>query len=104
MKRYSIMLRTLTLAIAGVMLPELALAAGTGLSEVIGGGLCDVVSNLTGPVGQALATLAVLMLGMGAFFGKVNWGLAVLFAVGIAAIFGAAAIVSTIGGATGCGT
>lgn len=98
--KHSIVL-TLALAIAGALFPGLALA-GSGLDAIVGGGLCDVVGNLSGGTASAIATLAVLILGIGAFFGKVNWGLAVLFAVGIAAMFGAATIVTTIGGASGC--
>ncbi|MCP5361172.1 MAG: TrbC/VirB2 family protein [Hyphomicrobiales bacterium] len=76
-----------------------------GLNAIIGGGLCNVIGNLTGNVGAAIATLAVFILGVGAFFGKVNWGLAVMVAVGIAAIFGAASIVGTVdSSAAGCTT
>lgn len=81
-----------------IILPDLALAQ----SSAIGGALCDWVGELTGPVGQGVATLAVVFFGIGAFFGKVNWGLAVVVGVGIAGIFGATSIVRIIGGASSC--
>lgn len=54
-----------------------------------------------GGVVPAIASIGVIMLGVGAILGKVSWGMAVLVAVGIAVIFGYGAIVTTLGGA-GC--
>lgn len=94
---------TLTVALVAMSItPELAHAGSTasdvsGFNSTIGKALCEVAAAMTGTLGQGLATIAVLMLGIGAFFGKVNWGLAVTVAVGIAAIFGAASIVGVIG-------
>ena len=70
----------------------------------IGGALCTVVSWITEEgIGQAVASLAVIFLGIQAFFGKVNWGTAIMFAAGIFAIFGAQDIVSAIApNAMGC--
>jgi type IV secretory pathway VirB2 component (pilin) len=85
-----------TAVLLAAAMPELAQAQGN-INTIIGGGLCNVYGALTGTVAQGIATLAVLFLGIGAFFGKVTWALAITVAVGIATIFGAAAIVSTIG-------
>ena len=81
----------------------------TGSLGVGGGGigesLCTIVSWFTvGGVGSAVASLAVIFLGIGAFFGKVTWGMALMFATGIFAIFGSSEIVSAItnGAGTGC--
>ena len=91
------------LAVLVTIVPEIAAAGGTGLEKTVGSGLCRIVGALRGGVGRGIATLAVLFLGIGAFFGKVNWGLAVMTGIGIAAIFGAVAIVSTVGGtSSGC--
>lgn len=69
--------------------------AGSGSGDFgnVGAKLCEVVSAITGKVGRAVATIAVVFLGIGAFFGKVTWGLAVAVSIGIFAIFGAAKIV-----------
>ena len=80
-------------ALVAVM-PDFALA----LEGSVGAGLCNLVGAMQGTVGKGIATLAILFLGIGAFFGKVNWGLAVMVGVGIAAIFGATSIVDTISG------
>ena len=87
-----------------VLVPEIAFAQSQALENTIKNGLCVVIKALTGEVGKALATLAILFLGIGAFFGKVNWGLALMFAAGIVAIFGAASIASgfTSGGNVSC--
>lgn len=64
----------------------------------VGGRLCRIVNAITGKVGRAVATIAVIFLGLGAFFGKVTWGLAVAVSIGIFAIFGASTIVNQFGG------
>jgi type IV secretory pathway VirB2 component (pilin) len=78
------------------------LAFGTGGDE-IGLALCEVVGWLSGPIGAAIASFAVIFLGIGAFFGKVTWGTAVLTATAIFTIFGADAIIPTITGGYGFG-
>jgi type IV secretory pathway VirB2 component (pilin) len=65
----------------------------------VGAKLCQIVSAITGRVGRAIATIAVVFLGIGAFFGKVTWGLAVAVSVGIFAIFGAGTIIGQFGAA-----
>jgi type IV secretory pathway VirB2 component (pilin) len=79
-----------------------SLAFGGG--QEIGDALCEVVSWLSGPIGAAIASFAVIFLGIGAFFGKVTWGTALLTGVAIFTIFGAGPIVETVGGinAYGC--
>ena len=89
-------------ALAGALLvlslPETALAVNNGgaLSTV----LCNVVSWFTGPVGAAIATLAIIVVGLGALLGKVSWGMAIIVALGVAIIFGAPTIVNALGGGT----
>ena len=47
--------------------------------------LCNVVDMITqGNLGKGLATLGVIVVGVGAAIGKVSWGLAMTVAVGIA--------------------
>lgn len=85
-----------------VLAPEMAFAQGNNaLEQTVSGGLCQVVDAIRGDVGKAISTMAILILGIGAFFGKVNWGLAVMFAAGIVAIFGAAEIAGTIAEGSG---
>jgi type IV secretion system protein VirB2 len=82
-----------------VAVPTPAAAANEDFGN-IGANLCTIVRAVTGRVGRAIATIAVIFLGFGAFFGKVTWGLAVAVAIGIFAIFGAATIVTQFGGST----
>jgi type IV secretion system protein VirB2 len=56
------------------------------------------VGQLAGPVGRAVAAVAVIFLGFSLFMGKVTWGLALALGIGIAAIFGAPEIVDMLGG------
>jgi type IV secretory pathway VirB2 component (pilin) len=57
-----------------------------------------IVDSLTGPMGKAIATIAIIALGIGLFMGKLSWGLAVATALGIAMIFGASSIVDWLSG------
>ena len=64
-------------------------------------GICRAVQNAqSGPV-KALMVILVLFMGVGAFFGKVNWGLVVQVVVGIAGALGALAIAKIVTG-DGC--
>jgi type IV secretory pathway VirB2 component (pilin) len=85
----------ISLTMAATMLPQSALA---GDVNPIGQVLCNVVTWLTGPVGKGIATLAIIIIGLGALMGKVSWGMAIIVAIGVALIFGAAAIVNQLGG------
>lgn len=84
------------LAYAMLLVPQEALAQTGG--ETIGNLLCDVASWFTGPVGQGIATLAIIVIGIGALMGKVSWGMAIIVGIGVAVIFGAPAIVEELSG------
>lgn len=75
------------------LLPEVASA-----SNVIEVAFCNLVAIMNGTTGKALATVAVLAVGVGALLGKISWGMALIVALGIALVFGAASIVNAIGG------
>lgn len=86
-----------TMAFALIMLPELAAAGAT-----IGNVLCNVVEWFNGPVGSGIATLAIIVIGVGALMGKVSWGMAIIVGVGVAVVFGSSTIVEELG-ANGAG-
>ncbi len=92
------------LAYAMFLVPQDALAFGGGDGgDTIGNLLCNVAGWFTGPVGQGIATLAIIVIGIGALMGKVSWGMAIIVGIGVAVIFGAPAIVSELGaGGDGC--
>lgn len=73
-------------------------AAATGESLYITGALCNIINWANGPVGKGVATLAVIILGLGALFGKVSWTMTVVGVTGVALLFGATNIVSGLGG------
>ncbi|GEM_PF-1022318 len=83
-------------AFAGAILlgADNAFAAENPLQQV----LCNVVDFVTGPVGSALATLAVIIIGVGALMGKVSWGMAIIVGLGVATVFGAPTLVNNIAG------
>lgn len=78
-----------------ISMPDMAMAAG---GTKIAGTINKVVAWFTGPVGKAIATLAIIVVGIGALMGKLSWGMALIVAVGIIIVFGAADIVQELGG------
>lgn len=67
--------------------------------------LCTIVLMVYGNLGRGIATLAVVIIGIGATLGKTSWGLAMTVGVGIAVIFNAGPIVGALGAggyAAGC--
>ncbi len=97
----------LVVAVGASMLPDLVMAAlapsVAGDSNAIEQVMCNVVLILTGTTGKAVATVAVIAVGVGALLGKISWGMALIVALGIALIFGASSIVTEVGGsASGC--
>jgi type IV secretion system protein VirB2 len=76
----------------------------TAKGDAISGVLCTIVNKFNGPLGKGIATLAIIVIGVGLFLGKLNWAVAVATAIGIGLIFGAGNMVSWIsaaGGGTG---
>jgi len=65
--------------------------------------LCNVVGQLSGGIGKAIATIGIIVLGIGMFIGKLSWPLAIATAIGIGMIFGAASIVNWISAGTANG-
>src|SRR5262249_39799332 len=78
-----------------ILIPPDAMAATGGQ---IGKVLCSVAGWFTGPVGAGIATLAILVIGVGALMGKVSWGMAIIVGIGIAVIFGADPLVNELSG------
>lgn len=69
----------------------------------MGNVLCTVVQMIYGNLGRGLATLAIIIVGVGATLGKVSWGLAITVAVGISIIFNASTIANMMGVGTTAG-
>ena len=90
------------LVTAFVMVPELAMA-----KPVLGGGggeggskiakpLQTMVGWFTGDAGKAVATLGIMVVGVGALLGKVSWGMALIVGLGVTIVFGADAIMGSL--------
>ncbi len=90
---FSLSLALLT-AYAVTMVPSAAMAAGSG---PITDALCTVIDWFYGPIGTAIATLAIIIIGVGALMGKVSWGMAIIVGLGVAVIFGAGTIAQSLG-------
>jgi type IV secretory pathway VirB2 component (pilin) len=84
-----------------MLMPTAALA--TAAANPLGDTLCNVVDWFQGPIGSGIATLAIIVIGVGALMGKVSWGMAIIVGLGVGIIFGAPAIVDMISGGAGTG-
>ena len=71
-----------------------ASAAGAKLEKAI----CNISIVAQTNVAKGIATLAIIMLGIGAMLGKISWSMALLVAVGIAIVFNAGSVVGSLGG------
>ena len=80
-----------------MLLPDMAHATDTRMGNV----LCTVALWFTGNTGKGLATIAITVIGIGALLGKVSWGMAMIVGIGVAIVFGASQIVSTMGASNG---
>lgn len=79
-----------------LLMPELSFSSTTddGISTV----LCLIVTKLTGPIGKAIGMIALVVLGIGVFMGKLQWQLALSIALGITFIFSAGKIINWLSG------
>ena len=92
-------LAALTLALPGLASAGPSGAAIASSLGSVGGIACGVYECVTGNgLFAIIATMAIFFLGIGAFFGKVNWGLVIVITLGIVVIVGAAGIAATLTG------
>jgi type IV secretion system protein VirB2 len=74
-----------------------------GAANSVEGVICEIADILVGSAGQAIATIVIICLGIGAMLGKVSYHLAITIIVGIGCMFGAQSILSALfTGFTGC--
>ncbi len=64
----------------------------------MGAVLCYIAGFMYGNLGRGLATLAIIVVGVGATLGKVSWGLAITVAVGISVMGSADKLVNALTG------
>lgn len=76
-----------------VLDPTIAAAATTTSLE---DAATNILTALTGGLGKTIATLAVIVLGFMAMFGKLAWDNAIKVIVGITLVFGAATVIKWI--------
>lgn len=75
-----------------------ALAAGAINLSPVTNILVGAASTISGPLGKAIATLAVIGFGVSALLGYLDWRTALYLIAGIAIVAGAAQIVNTVWG------
>ncbi|MDE3015516.1 MAG: TrbC/VirB2 family protein [Pseudomonadota bacterium] len=70
--------------------------AQVGVMSVPGNILCYILAIIYGNLGRAIATIGVIMIGLGALFGKVTWGMAIIVTIGISVVFASSVLVSDV--------
>ena len=83
--------------IAGLALMEPAMAQSAGFTT-LQTVLTQITSAVAGPIGRSLATIGVMLVGLAWVFGQMDFRRAGAVIVGIAVIFGASEIVSSMTG------
>lgn len=102
-QEHDLMQRQIFLTLLACAILLLTIQAAHATPTAMGAVLCNIVGMVYGNLGRGLATLAVVIIGVGATLGKTSWGLAMTVAVGIAVIFNAGGLVNLLGaGAVGC--
>lgn len=71
-------------------------AAASSANDPLSQTLCLVINWFTGRMGQAIATLGVVVLGIGAMLGKVSWQMALTVAFGVSVMFSGARVVELL--------
>lgn len=71
-------------------------------ADPVGAVVCAAAGFIYGDAGRGLATIGVIMIGIGATLGRVSWGLAVTVGIGMSIIFNAGGIVLLLTGKQGC--
>ncbi len=95
------MFLSLAVVLAATMIPFDSFAQAGQDSNAFETVLSNVICLFTGTTGKAIATVAVIAVGIGALLGKISWGMALIITIGIALVFGAAGIVNIIGAGAG---
>lgn len=75
-----------------------AISSASGSAGDMGVVLCNVLKFVTGTVGKTIASFIIIGVGLGFFTGKVSWGVLIGVTLGIAAMFGAPAIIKAVTG------
>jgi len=75
-----------------------ALANKDAGDDIVSGVICNIVTQASGPVAQAIATLVIIITGYSFFVGKVSIGMLFIVAAGIMFVFGAQTILGWITG------
>jgi len=78
-----------------------AVTSASGSAGEMGIVLCNVLQFVTGTVGKTIASFIIIGVGVGFFTAKVSWGLLIGVTLGIAAMFGAPAIIKAVTGSSG---
>lgn len=66
---------------------------GAGIIEQV---MCNVIDQISGPIGKTIAIIIIISLAIMLFLGKVTWGVAIAVAVGIGILFGAKDLINTL--------
>lgn len=85
-----------SLAVLTLCLYTALATAAYATNSILGASICLVVQWMYGNIGRSIATLAVMIIGIGATLGKVTWGLAMTVAIGISVIFNAGILVTVL--------
>ncbi|WP_041621322.1 TrbC/VirB2 family protein [Orientia tsutsugamushi] len=73
-------------------------SAANGDEDVIGSKLCNIVGMLSGRTTKAICLIAIIVLGITVFTGRVNWSTAMITVIAIVIITQAPAVLKFVSG------
>lgn len=88
-----------TTQVAALLIIFCVLVISPAHAQTLGQTLCGILSTNRAAL-SAIASLGIILLGIGATLGRITWKQALLVAIGIAALFGASAIAFSIASTT----
>ena len=77
-------------------------AGRAGVNSAVGNYICIIADNFSGNAGRGIATIGISVIGTLALLGRITWTQALVVGVGCAVLFGAPALITTLGAAGEC--
>ena len=90
------------ICITYLLMSDLNAAARVGVNSAVGNYICVIADNFSGNAGRGIATIGISVIGTLALLGRITWTQALVVGVGCAVLFGAPALITTLGAAGEC--
>ena len=101
LKNTACFIAALFLCITYLLMSDLY-AGRVGVNSDVGNYICVIADNFSGNAGRGIATIGISVIGTLALLGRITWTQALVVGVGCAVLFGAPALIVTLGAFAAC--